>query len=88
VRVPIPFFDKLLHAGEYAVLGFLCARAVFGTARQHHRQHIVLLVALFCFLYGCTDEYHQLFVAGRAASLADALADGIGGTLGALLYRS
>ena len=38
---------------------------------------------LFAMTYGLSDEFHQLFVPGRSAELYDALADTIGGFLGA-----
>ncbi len=31
-----------------------------------------------CFIYACLDEFHQLFVEGRAGLFSDVLIDGIG----------
>ncbi|MBQ3466792.1 MAG: VanZ family protein, partial [Oscillospiraceae bacterium] len=33
---------------------------------------------LFCFLYACSDEFHQLFVPGRAGMFSDVLIDTVG----------
>jgi len=81
-QIPGLQYDKVIHALVYSVLGalfFLALRhtSSFATGR------IVALAALFALAYGLTDEFHQLFVPGRSAELYDALADGIGGLIGA-----
>ena len=68
---------------EYAVLGFLTVRAQKGTT-EWPLNTIFWMAVLFCFLYGLSDEFHQIFVPGREASLGDAAADTIGGFLGSL----
>ncbi len=68
-------FDKVIHLVEYAVLGFLVARA-WPRARWWG-------AAIAATLYGVTDEIHQSFVPGRSADPFDALADAIGSTIGA-----
>ncbi len=40
--------------------------------------------AVFCSLYGLSDEWHQSFVAGRESSALDWLADTLGGLCGGL----
>ncbi|MFH1360975.1 MAG: VanZ family protein [Candidatus Omnitrophota bacterium] len=86
---PWPLFDKFLHILEYAVLGFLFARALFHSAPGAYSQHkIILTTLIFCLFYGVSDEVHQLFVIGRDASLFDVLADGLGGLLGGVLFKS
>lgn len=82
-----PFLDKLLHIGEYAVLGFLLIRALKISLALGQINKLYLLVMVIAFLYGLTDELHQAFVPGRNVSFWDALSDGVGGLLGALIYR-
>jgi len=78
-----PFLDKVLHVAVYALLGFLVFRAV-STGRLAKNLNLALLIsALFTGLYGLSDEWHQSFVPGRSPEVADALADLIGGILGA-----
>lgn len=85
---PVPFFDKLLHVFEYAVLGFLLARALKNeNFNWLTKQKIIWITLLFCLTYGASDEFHQLFVEGREASLLDVLADSVGGFLGGIIYR-
>ncbi len=89
VPLPIsfPFLDKLIHIAEYAILGLLLARAIKKTYSFASFKKLCLLIAGIAFVYGLSDEFHQAFVPGRMVSLGDALFDGLGGWLGALIYR-
>lgn len=40
---------------------------------------------LFCFLYACSDEIHQLFVPGRSGNIVDVGIDAIGFVLGSAI---
>lgn len=71
---------KTAHFTEYALLGFLSARA-FGLS-NHHPLHSIWLSAL----YATSDEIHQYFVPGRSMQFTDILIDSAGATFGALLY--
>lgn len=62
---------KLAHATEYAILALLWFGAL-GSKPQ---------AVVIAFLYACTDEFHQLFVPGRAGLFTDVLID----TSGALV---
>src|SRR5262249_1673509 len=77
-------YDKVLHALVYSVLGALFLLAL-RQASSLTTPRLVLAAGLFALGYGLTDEFHQLFVPGRSADLYDALADGIGGVLGATI---
>jgi VanZ family protein len=75
--------DKLYHAVEYAVLGFLIARAFVGTL-PHISLSLLWFVTLFAVsLFGASDEWHQTFVQNRIGSISDWVADSIGGAIGA-----
>ena len=67
---------KLAHAGEYAVLGALLARALPEPA--------ALLVGA---AYAVSDELHQTFVPGREGALLDVGIDSLGVLVGILLFR-
>jgi VanZ family protein len=73
--------DKVLHAGEYLILGYLCARAFRGDTRRR-----AVLGVLTAALFGLTDEFHQSFIPGRDANLWDWAADGVGSAVGVLLF--
>jgi VanZ family protein len=76
-------YDKLLHAGVYAVLGALCFMAIPRRWSQKTSM-LVVIAGTMATLYGFTDEFHQIFVPGRSSDLRDVLADCVGGFAGAL----
>lgn len=81
----VPGGDKAAHLGEYAVLGFLLARALRMTRPSLGFGSLVAGAALLGALYGASDEFHQSFVPERTASLGDLVADAAGALLGAIL---
>ena len=74
----VPVNDKVAHLGLYAVLG---ATLALGRRRSRGEVPHAWLLALG-ILYGATDEWHQMYVPGRSAELADWLADIAGVVLG------
>jgi VanZ family protein len=86
-EVPGTQTDKLVHGTLYLVLGALCARALRRTWTAT-APRMVLLATLLATLYGVTDELHQLLTPRRSCDWHDALADAVGGLLGALLATS
>jgi len=71
---------KIGHVGVYGILARLLARAFTGsTFWSWKRIFTCSLVA--SFLYACTDEYHQSYVAGRHASAQDVAIDTLGSWL-------
>jgi VanZ family protein len=64
---------KIAHFTEYAILGFLAARAF----RTYDRWF--LISAVLVVVYALIDEYHQSFVPSRTASIFDSLIDMSGG---------
>jgi VanZ family protein len=47
----------------------------------------LLIVIGICVLYAISDEYHQLFVAGRGAQVKDVFIDSAGAIVGIVIYR-
>jgi VanZ family protein len=78
-------WDKALHATEYAGFALLLCRALRGEGLRWWRS--VALALLLASTYAATDEWHQLFVAGRTADVADWLADVVGAAAGSSIYR-
>jgi len=72
--------DKFLHLVGYCVLGVLSLRAFHGNLKRL-RWKPSLLALIFTIAYGISDEYHQFFVAGRKASVWDAVANAMGACL-------
>lgn len=81
----IPGADKAVHFVEYAVLGFLVARALRITAPERPRRRSFAIAAGLAAAYGLTDEVHQLFVPDRAFEWGDLAADAAGAALGAAI---
>jgi VanZ family protein len=79
--------DKIAHVLVFGFLGFLFTRS-FKPSEEKPTFIRVLLVTLMVALYGGLDETHQLFVAGREASLTDVLADAVGGFIAGIVFRS
>lgn len=73
---------KTAHFLEYLILGVL----IFLTFREFKIDNIYLMI-LFCFLYACSDEIHQLFVVGRDGNFIDVLIDTLGSTSGILILH-
>ena len=88
--VPMPKFewltiDKLYHFIEYAILGGLVAHALLKARPSVVPSQLIWgLAAVVSILYGASDEWHQTFVPGRCATLADWVADVIGSIAGVL----
>ncbi len=78
--------DKLFHAIEYAILGFLLRRALVFQSTQFIKERTGWLTILIGGTYAISDEIHQLFVPGRSGEIADAIADIVGIILVVFVY--
>ena len=78
-------WDKLLHAVEYLGLAVLFARALAGEGMAYVAAAILAVV--LASAYAATDEYHQSFVPGRSAEVADLVADACGAAAAAIAIR-
>ena len=77
---------KAAHFAEYAILGWLAARAFITSSHSTLRHRWFLLALLLVVSYALSDEYHQSFEPTRAASVYDSLIDMSGGLTALLLY--
>jgi VanZ family protein len=83
VALPFEHVDKVVHAGIYALLAALTARALRGAGAG--RARALGLAVLLASAYGASDEWHQSFVPGRDSDPLDWGADTAGALLGAAL---
>jgi VanZ family protein len=74
------FFRKLAHMSIYFILSINVMVVLF--TFDMHMISRMLLSLIICFLYACTDEFHQFFVDGRGASFIDCLIDTSGAFFG------
>jgi VanZ family protein len=78
---------KTAHFGEYAVLALLLWRVLRKPVKNDPwlwNWRDARLVLLLVALYAASDEFHQLFVINREASVRDVLIDTAGGAGGLL----
>lgn len=85
---------KLAHFTEYCVLSGLTvhvlyrAKTVFPQLCDLSMTRIFIAAVAFCALYACGDEFHQLFVDGRAGRLFDVGVDTAGAITFCLLFAA
>ena len=77
-------FRKFAHASEYFILTILLLIALKNSGVVGRKIFIIAL--LICFLYACSDEYHQTFVNGRTGQFSDTLIDTFGGMISCIIY--
>lgn len=81
--------DKVAHFGAYSVMGLLWARALYrwpGRASGLNPSRRMALAVVVIALFGAFIEVCQMYVPGRSADVMDALANGVGGFLGVVVY--
>ncbi|MDD4050361.1 MAG: VanZ family protein [candidate division Zixibacteria bacterium] len=82
----IPYLDKLAHAAEYFLFGFMAIRVTANLPRPLKTGWVYTLAILLSLVFGLSDEYHQWFVPGRTADPFDLMADALGIFLAAFVY--
>ncbi len=75
---------KAAHLTEYFILAMLALNVL---VMYYDSKRSLALSLIVVFIYACTDEYHQTFIAGRAGALSDVYIDTAGGGL-FILVRS
>lgn len=76
--VSIPYFDKLVHVGLFAIL---CA--LWLKTRKNRSTAFYAIVVLVTIAYGVAMEFVQRdFVANRSFDVVDIIADSVGAMLG------
>ncbi|MBN2541345.1 VanZ family protein [bacterium] len=78
------YLGGLSHFLEYAILSFLLARAILCQGDSTRGQ--LFTVFYLILLYAYTDEFHQVFVPGRAFQVVDLLLDALGTLIGLGVY--
>ena len=76
---------KSAHFFSYFILGILITLLL----KDYYNITITTFIyaLIFCFIYACTDEIHQLFVPGRAGQFLDVLIDTTGAIISISLYH-
>ena len=72
---------KCAHMSEYAILALLFLQLLDAFGMKKKRAVIALVLTA---VYASTDEFHQLFVPGRAGKVTDVLIDSTGALIALL----
>jgi VanZ family protein len=78
---------KLAHLTEYAILGFLAARAFRSSPNPAISRHWFLISVALIIVYALIDEYHQTFVPSRTGTVYDSFVDITGGLIALVFVR-
>ncbi len=81
IRMVHTVIRKLAHVTEYFILGVLLFRAFRGGSAEGRNRSWVFSSLVVVVLYAAGDEFHQLFVSTRTASVVDVIIDTAGGIL-------
>lgn len=76
---------KLAHFSLYFVLSIL-VMSFLVSSNKFNLRNIILISIIFCFIYACSDEYHQTFINGRTGQFSDVIIDTIGASIGSIIY--
>lgn len=72
---------KIAHFSIYFILGII----VYLIISTYNIKNKVLISIIICCMFGCLDEFHQVFIPGRTARVYDCIIDTIGGMCGIYL---
>lgn len=72
------------HLVNFAVLSFLITRAFIWNAPL--KRELLIVSFVIAWLYGLSDEIHQIFVPARTFQVLDLFVDGLGAALGVLVF--
>jgi VanZ family protein len=78
---------KGAHFTIYFILGVLLYRAIHFKSVETSILKEMGIGLMICMLYACSDEMHQVFVAGRSGQLKDVMIDISGSTLGMTAFH-
>ena len=78
-------FRKIAHASVYFVLCLFVINLIL-QIKKKLKLNLIIIAVLFCFIYACTDEYHQLFVEGRSGQFLDVAIDTGGAVFGSIMF--
>ena len=67
-----PYIRKCAHMTEYGILYILMFLSFLASAIATRS---MAMSAIFSFVYACTDEFHQTFIAARAGQFTDVCID-------------
>ena len=82
-QIPGAIWDKLAHLLVYAALGAFYMLPLSGGRLAGITGRTAGAAIVLSFLFGLSDEVHQMFTPGRSPDILDVVADTAGASLGA-----
>lgn len=76
VQVIITIIRKGAHFSEYTILGLLGYNVIRYYISTRKARFLALILVV---IYACSDEFHQIFIPGRAGRFTDIIIDTCGG---------
>lgn len=84
--LPLPYKDKIAHAGIHALLAWLLWRGLVTSGHVRDRAAWTAAIVAWCTVFGLLIEWGQWqFTLTRSAEALDALANTLGAVLGSAL---
>jgi len=71
------------HFGIFFLFAFFLMISLFNSGKK---RSLIIWAIFFALFYAATDEYHQIFVPNRDASIIDVLTDSFGILLSGFFY--
>lgn len=75
---------KGAHVTEYFILFLLVYNFL---EFKYKNKKLIIVTFVFVVLYACSDEFHQMFVVGRAGRITDVVIDSIGVIIGIIVVK-
>lgn len=81
-------FVFIVRKGAHFSIYFLLGLLVASLLKEYNilDKRMIIYSLIFCFIYACSDEMHQLFINGRSGEIRDVLIDSLGAFIGISLY--
>ena len=81
-------YVKLVRKSAHFLIYLILGISIISLIKEYQiiNSKALLIAITISFLYACSDEIHQTFVAGRSGEVLDVLIDTIGGSLATILY--
>lgn len=77
---------KFAHASVYFVLASFI-NSVICVIKKDKLWLCNIISIIICFIYACTDEFHQTFVSQRTGQISDVLIDTVGAIIGCMVFN-
>ncbi len=84
VKINKPF-RKFAHASVYLVLANF-VNSVLCVFIKNKLKLCNMICLIVCFLYACTDEWHQTFISHRTGQISDVFIDTFGALIGCVIF--